>query len=185
MAGGSLTLAGARLELTGANTYTGGTTIIVGALIANNTTGSTTGPGPVTVPDGTLAGQGTISGPVTLGTASGVGPFLSPGRKVVRAIGNLTALGGLTFAANSTYYCEVRHRAARPAHHRRRHHQPRRAIRTHPSPAGAPARRDRPRSHQQHLRPADCRHLRQPRGRRDPAREEGKIPSQLHRRRRQ
>ena len=57
MAGGSLILAGARLKLTGANTYTGGTTIIVGALIANNTTGSATGPGPVLAMDSTLAGQ--------------------------------------------------------------------------------------------------------------------------------
>ncbi len=111
-AGGSLTVGFTHLELTGANTYTGGTTIDGGPLIANNTTGSATGPGSVLMVDGTLAGEGTIAGPVTLGTGSGLGPYLSPGRKVTHAIGNLTALGGVTFAANSTYYCEVHRRAA-------------------------------------------------------------------------
>lgn len=66
------------------------------------------GPGPVAVQEGTLAGQGIVSGAVTIGTGSGAGSFLSPGRQVARAIGNLTALDAVTFASDGAYRCEVR-----------------------------------------------------------------------------
>lgn len=51
------------LELTGANTYTGGTTIAEGTLRINNTSGSAFGTGAVTVESGaTLAGAGSFTG---------------------------------------------------------------------------------------------------------------------------
>ncbi len=106
--GGSLTVEGGRFSLENANTYTGGTTVAGGALLANNATGSATGPGEVSVQEGDLAGAGIISGPVTIGSGSGAGAFLSPGRRPKRAVGNFTALGGVAFAADGAYRCEVR-----------------------------------------------------------------------------
>jgi autotransporter-associated beta strand protein len=68
--GGSLTKVGTgTLRLSGANTYTGGTMVNDGRLLANNTTGSGTGSGAVTVTNTTntvLGGTGTIGGPVTV-----------------------------------------------------------------------------------------------------------------------
>ncbi len=55
------------LELTEANTYTRGTTVTAGTLLANNPTGSATGTGAVTVKLGaTLGGNGSITGPTTI-----------------------------------------------------------------------------------------------------------------------
>ena len=56
--------------LTGANTYTGGTTIEDGNLVVNNRTGSATGTGAVQVNAGRLGGRGTIAGSVTVGTGA-------------------------------------------------------------------------------------------------------------------
>ncbi len=69
------------LDLTGANTYTGGTTINAGTLLVDNTSGSATGAGPVQVKSGALGGAGTIAGPVGVGAGTpGNGAFLTPGR---------------------------------------------------------------------------------------------------------
>jgi autotransporter-associated beta strand protein len=52
---------------TSANLYTGATTITAGSLLANNTTGSATGTGAVSVSiAGTLGGTGIVTGPVTV-----------------------------------------------------------------------------------------------------------------------
>ena len=54
------------LILSGDNLYTGATTVAAGTLLAENTTGSATGPGTVTVRAGaTLGGTGTVAGRVT------------------------------------------------------------------------------------------------------------------------
>lgn len=74
----ALTNVGAGLViLTAANTYAGGT-IVRGNLRVANTTGSATGPGPVTIdPSGSFSGPGTVAGTVTVnGTIS---PGASPG----------------------------------------------------------------------------------------------------------
>jgi autotransporter-associated beta strand protein len=78
---GSLTKIGAgTLELTGANLYTGATTVQAGTLRVNNTTGSATGTGAVTVQTGaTLTGAGTITGPVTVQSGAFLVPGNSPG----------------------------------------------------------------------------------------------------------
>lgn len=56
-----------RLTLTAANTYSGGTLVEKGTLIANNATGSATGTGPVIVNSGgALSGTGFIGGDVTI-----------------------------------------------------------------------------------------------------------------------
>ncbi len=77
---GGLTKAGIGvLRLTKANTYAGGTIVSSGKLWVNNTSGSGTGSGTVTVNGGTLGGTGTISGATTVnatlapGTDAGIG----------------------------------------------------------------------------------------------------------------
>jgi len=66
--------------LTAASTYFGGTEITGGKLIVNNTTGSGTGTGAVTVgADGTLGGYGTIGGLTTISTGGHLAPGTSPG----------------------------------------------------------------------------------------------------------
>jgi fibronectin-binding autotransporter adhesin len=63
------------MRLTGANQYTGGTTVNEGMLVVDNAAGSGTGPNFVAINSATLAGNGTMAGPVTV-AGNGV---LSPG----------------------------------------------------------------------------------------------------------
>jgi autotransporter-associated beta strand protein len=102
--GGSLTKIGtSALALTGENTYAGGTTIEGGRLWVNNMSGSGTGSGGVQVNAGTLGGRGTISGAVTVGTRSGAGAVLAPGRRGGRPGNPLTIQSTLTFNFDATY----------------------------------------------------------------------------------
>lgn len=79
------------------NTYTGGTTVTAGSLLANNTSGSATGTGNVTVSSAaTLGGTGIISGGVNV---TGV---LSPGA----SIGSL-ATGAVAFLSGSKLTYEL------------------------------------------------------------------------------
>ncbi len=98
--GSTLTVdaAGSKLTLSGSSTYTGGTNVLAGTLLVNNTTGSGTGTGDVTVASGaTLGGTGSIAGNVT------VEGQLSPGA----SIESLDIGGDLVFAANSTLLYEL------------------------------------------------------------------------------
>ena len=102
--GGSLTKIGTgTLTLTGANTYTGDTTIEGGRLVVNNMGGSGTGMSAVQVNAGTLAGRGTIAGAVTVGTGSGAGAVLAPGRRGGKPGNPLTIQSTLTFNSDATY----------------------------------------------------------------------------------
>jgi hypothetical protein len=67
-----------KLILTANNSYTGGTTISAGTLLANNTTGSGTGGGNVIVNGGTFGGTGSITGGVTVNA----GGILAPGASI-------------------------------------------------------------------------------------------------------
>ena len=91
---GTLTKTGpGTMELTAANLYQGGTAISDGTLLVNNTSGSGTGSGGVTVQNGgTLAGNGTISAGVNVQS----GGTLSPGN----GVGTLT-VGGLTLSGTT------------------------------------------------------------------------------------
>jgi fibronectin-binding autotransporter adhesin len=99
--GGDLNKIGAgTLQLTAASTYSGGTAIVGGKLLANNGTGSATGTGQVNVNStGTLAGSGFISGPVVVNS----GGTLAPGD----GIGALS-VGALTFNSSSTLSVEMK-----------------------------------------------------------------------------
>jgi autotransporter-associated beta strand protein len=79
--------------LSGVNTYTGGTLVSVGTLIVNNTSGSGTGTGNVTVAAGAVLGGEGIITPGT-GRSISVSGVLSPGNS--GAIGTLTLNGGST-----------------------------------------------------------------------------------------
>jgi hypothetical protein len=104
--GGFTKLGTGELVLSGANSYTGGTTISAGILRAANTTGSATGSGPVTVANGgILAGgtggssfadgtQGFVNGAITVSA----GGKLAPG---TGGVGVLGAVGGSTFQSGS------------------------------------------------------------------------------------
>jgi autotransporter-associated beta strand protein len=63
------------LTLTGNNTFSGNTTVNGGALYVNNTAGSGTGPGTVSInPGATLGGNGTIGGQVSLAAGATLAP---------------------------------------------------------------------------------------------------------------
>ena len=82
------------VTLNGANTYQGGTSVLSGSLMVDNSIGSGTGTGAVTVSNlgSVLGGNGTISGPTTL---SG-GAILSPGDPKYGGTGNLNFNSDLT-----------------------------------------------------------------------------------------
>jgi autotransporter-associated beta strand protein len=96
--GSLVTIDTGTLTLSGANTYSGGTTINGGALAATNTSGSATGSGAVAVnTGGTLEGTGSVSGTVT---ASGgtVKPGFSPG---------ILTAGAANFSSGGTLRIQV------------------------------------------------------------------------------
>jgi fibronectin-binding autotransporter adhesin len=63
------------LTLAGNNTFSGGTAVNGGSLIVNNTVGSGTGSGPVSLGAGaTLGGKGTIGGQVSLAAGAALAP---------------------------------------------------------------------------------------------------------------
>lgn len=81
------------MALSGNNLYQGGTTVSGGTLLVNNTTGSGTGSGGVTVQSGgTLGGSGIITGAIYIQP----GGVLSPGAGIGKLTVGTLALGGTT-----------------------------------------------------------------------------------------
>ena len=92
------------LTLAAPNTYTGGTSIEGGMLLADNTEGSATGSGPVQVDAGTFGGRSNIAGPVTVGSGAAKAAHLSPG---IGGAGKLTIKNALTFQGHGAYDCDL------------------------------------------------------------------------------
>jgi autotransporter-associated beta strand protein len=85
------------LTLSGASTYSGNTANNTGTLLINNTSGSGTGTGSVSINSGTLGGNGFIGGAVTISS----GATLAPG-PTVSSVGTLTINNDLTIAGKVT-----------------------------------------------------------------------------------
>jgi autotransporter-associated beta strand protein len=98
--GGSLLKAGTgTLTLTGANGYSGATTVNAGTLAVNNATGSATGTGLTSVnATATIMGTGNVGGGLTINS----GGTMAPGN----SIGTMTAAGVTTWASGGTYTVE-------------------------------------------------------------------------------
>ena len=91
---------GGTLTLSGSNGYTGNTTVSVGTLLVDNTSGSGTGTGSLAVSSGAvLGGTGTIA-PGT-GKSITVSGVVAPGNS--SAIGTLTLNGGSTSSTLATF----------------------------------------------------------------------------------
>ena len=86
------------LTLSGANTYTGGTTNYRGTLFVNGSLA-----GPLTINSGYLSGIGSVAGATTINS----GCDLSPGRAIANSIGTLSFGSSLTLAAGSTTLMEI------------------------------------------------------------------------------
>ena len=99
---GALTKIGkGTLTLTGANLHRGGTIVKRGTLLVNNTTGSGTGTGPVSVEGGSLGGTGIIAGAVNIGGGTGHEASLAPG-SARRSSLPLTIQRSLLFNSDAT-----------------------------------------------------------------------------------
>ena len=105
-AGGNLIKSGLgtlALTATAGNSYVGTTTVNAGTLLVNNTTGSGTGAGNVSVSTGTLGGSGSISGTVTIGNSTGsADAILAPGNSI-----DSIDTGNLTFNSDGSYAVEL------------------------------------------------------------------------------
>ncbi len=91
--------------LTGANTYSGPTTVQLGKLLVGNPAGvGSLGASPITVQSGgTLGGSGTIAGPATINAGGTLAPGNSPG-VLTTTNGTVTLNGdGLSVNSNSNY----------------------------------------------------------------------------------
>ncbi|MCP3973253.1 MAG: hypothetical protein GY720_02030, partial [bacterium] len=96
--GSLVKLGNALLELNGASTYSGDTTINAGTLRVGNSTGSATGTGLVTVTNNAaLDGTGSVGGAVTVDSGGTIAPGTS--------VGTLSVSGGLTL--NGDFVCEI------------------------------------------------------------------------------
>jgi fibronectin-binding autotransporter adhesin len=95
------------LTITGDNDYSGGTRVEEGVLRVNNTTGSGTGSGPVTVTTGlasafgTLAGTGTVAGAVTLDPGGHLAPGDRPPGSVFGMGNSVFTIGGVSLATGT------------------------------------------------------------------------------------
>jgi autotransporter-associated beta strand protein len=92
------------MRLTAANSYSFGTTVSAGRMLVNNTSGSGTGSGAVTVNGGILGGTGTIAGAVTVNSGGTIAPGVS--------IGTLTLNTPPTF--NGTNFMEINRNGGTP-----------------------------------------------------------------------
>jgi len=105
--GGTLRKTGrGTLILTGANSYSGPTTILQGTLDIGNFRGSGTGSGPVHVRGGQLTGDGTVSGATVVGNSTGPQATINPGHTASNPK-TLTIANTLTFDSTGVYLCSL------------------------------------------------------------------------------
>ncbi len=98
---GSLTKVGSNsLILTGANAYTGATTVSAGSLLVNNPGSLAAGSAVTVASGGTLGGNGSVGGSVTVDAGGTASPGASVGALAVG--GDLTLSGNLLIEVNKT-----------------------------------------------------------------------------------